>query len=235
MTREHKPVCVVVGAGPGNGVAFARRFAQDGYAVAALTRRPDTIAPVLQTLPDCLLLACDVTDSVSLEAALARVEAELGVVDTLIYNAGSGVWGTVETVSPDAFEQSWRVNALGGYVAARAVIPGLKRRGHGTIVFVGATASRRGGAASVAFAAAKAAQRSMAESLARHLWPSGIHVCLIVIDGVIDGPARTQFADKPDAFFIKPDAVASIAMDLCRQPPSAWSFEVEARPFGERW
>jgi NAD(P)-dependent dehydrogenase (short-subunit alcohol dehydrogenase family) len=112
----------------------------------------------------------------------------------------------------------------------------MKRRGHGSIVFIGATASKRGGPKSAAFAAAKAAQRSLAESMARHLWPAGIHVSLIVVDGVVDLPStRQRMPEQPDSFYIRPEGVADTAFQLTRQDRSAWSFEVEARPFGERW
>ncbi len=106
----------------------------------------------------------------------------------------------------------------------------------GAIVVVGATASLRGLANTAAFASAKAAQRSLTQSLARHLWPKGVHVALIIIDGVVGGPeTRKQFPDRPDDFFVNPAAIADIAVSLTRQDRSAWSFEVEARPFGEKW
>ncbi|WP_244610455.1 SDR family oxidoreductase [Microvirga pakistanensis] len=112
----------------------------------------------------------------------------------------------------------------------------MKGAGRGSLVFIGATASRRGGPRSAAFAPAKAAQRSLAESMARSLWPSGIHVALIIVDGMVDLPqTRRAMPDKPDSFFIKPSGVAEIAFQLTRQDRSAWSFEVEARPFRESW
>ena len=112
----------------------------------------------------------------------------------------------------------------------------MKRRGRGAIILIGATASRRGMPRTAGFAPAKAAQRSLADSMARHLWPAGIHVALVIVDGVVD-LARTRQAmqDKPDSFFVQPDDVATTVLWLCQQPRSAWSFEVEARPFGESW
>jgi NAD(P)-dependent dehydrogenase (short-subunit alcohol dehydrogenase family) len=112
----------------------------------------------------------------------------------------------------------------------------MKQRGTGSIIAIGATASRRGGPAAAAFASAKAAQRSLAESMARHLWPAGIHVALVIIDGVVDlERTRQRMLDKPDELFVRPDAVAETVFHLATQDRSAWSFEVEARPFGERW
>jgi len=112
----------------------------------------------------------------------------------------------------------------------------MKAAGQGCLLVIGATASRRGVPRTAAFAPAKAAQRSLTESLARTLWPAGVHVALIVVDGVVDLPAtRAWLKDKPDSFFIQPDDVSETALQLTRQPRSAWSFEVEARPFGESW
>lgn len=231
-----KPVCAVVGVGPGNGASLARRFAAEGYAVAMLARTTELTSKLAPELPMARAYACDVGDSAAVERTFAAVEAELGAVDVLVYNAGKGVWGSAEEVSPESFEASWRVNTLGAFVAARCVIPAMKQRGAGQIIFIGATASRRGGAKTAAFASAKAAQRSLAESLARSLGPAGIHVSLIIVDGIVDEPMmRAKLADKPDSFFVKPDDIADTAVMLTRQKPSAWTFELEARPFGEIW
>jgi NAD(P)-dependent dehydrogenase (short-subunit alcohol dehydrogenase family) len=231
-----KPVCVVVGVGPGNGAALARRFHNEGYAVAMLARSTELIEGLSRELPGSRAYACDVSDEASVERAFSMIAAEMGAAEVLIYNAGSGVWGTIEDVSARDFEQSWRVNTLGGFLAAKRVIGPMKQSGKGSIVFIGATASRRGNVKTAAFAPAKAAQRSLAESMARHLWPAGIHVAVLIIDGVVDLPRTRQFMkDKPDSFFIKPDDVAESAWQVVKQPRSVWSFEVEARPFGETW
>src|SRR6266436_1967616 len=231
-----KPVCVVAGVGPGNGAAFARRFASEGYAVALLARTTDLTAQLASSLPDARAYACDVTDVSSVAGAFDAIRRGLGDPEVLVYNAGSGVWGSVEEATAADFEYAWRVNALGGFLASKQVIPAMKRAGRGSIVFVGATASRKGGPRSAAFSSAKGAQRSLAESMARALWPAGIHVSLIVVDGVVDLPrTRERMPDKPDSFFIKPDDVAEVGFRLTQQRPSAWSFEVEARPYGESW
>jgi NAD(P)-dependent dehydrogenase (short-subunit alcohol dehydrogenase family) len=236
MNASRKPVCAVVGVGPGNGAAFARRFAAEGYAVALLARTTQLSSELAATLPDSRAYACDVGDAASVHAAFAQVRADLGDVDVLVYNAGSGAWGNIEEVTAEAFESSWRVNALGAFLVSKEVVAPMKAKKKGAIVFVGATASRRGVARTTAFAPAKAAQRSLAEAMARHLWPAGIHVALIIVDGAVDLPrTRQMMPSKPDTFFIKPDDVADTAFWLTRQPASAWSFEVEARPFGESW
>ena len=225
-----KPVCVVVGVGPGNGAAFARRFAAEGYAVALLARSTGLTSRLAKELPLARAYACDVGDRATVERIFASIESDLGSVDVLIYNAGKGVWGSAEEVTLEDFEMAWRTNTFGAFAAARSVIPAMKRRTAGNIIFIGATASRRGGAKTTAFASAKAAQRSLAESLARSLGPSGIHVSLV------DEPSvRARLADKPDSFFVKPDDVADTAVMLTRQKPSAWTFELEARPSGETW
>jgi NAD(P)-dependent dehydrogenase (short-subunit alcohol dehydrogenase family) len=138
----------------------------------------------------------------------------------------------VEEISPRDFELSWRVNALGALLTAQEVIPAMKEKGAGNIVIVGATASLRGRAKTTGFAAAKAAQRSLAQSMAKHLGPQGIHVSLLIIDGQIDfpGAASTKNGERLD-----PDDIAALAHYVTTQPRSAWSFEVEARPSRESW
>jgi NAD(P)-dependent dehydrogenase (short-subunit alcohol dehydrogenase family) len=172
----------------------------------------------------------------ALREVSAASSRPLGDPMTVIYNAGSGLWGDIESITLEEFEASWRVNAYGALAVSREVIPAMKAAGSGSLIFIGATASRRGGPNTAAFAPAKAAQRSLAESMARSLWPCGIHVALIVIDAVVDLPrTRRNMPDKPDGFFLKPDDMAASAVWLAQQPPSAWSFEIEVRPLGEKW
>jgi NAD(P)-dependent dehydrogenase (short-subunit alcohol dehydrogenase family) len=236
MPDKTPPVCAVVGVGPGNGTALARRFSAEGFAVALLARKTETTSALADSLPSARAYACDVADAISVATVFAAIRRDLGEVDTLIYNAGSGVFASVEDITPADFEGSWRVNALGSLLTSQQVIPAMKKAAHGSIIFIGATASRRGNVKTAAFAPAKAAQRSLAESMARALWPAGIHVALIIVDGVVDLPrTRERMPGKPDSFFIQPAAVAATAFALVRQSPSAWSFEVEARPFGEAW
>lgn len=231
-----KPVCIVVGVGEGNGAALARAFSREGMAVALLSRGTGFTGSLSKELEDCRAYPCDVTDIESIASAFAAVRSDFGDPEVLIYNAGSGVRGDVETVTLDAFETSWRVNALGALAASKQVIAGMKAGSKGTIIFIGATASLRGGAQTAAFAPAKSAQRTLAESMARSLWPQGIHVALIVIDAVVDLPrTRQRMPDKPEEFFIKPNDVAATAVWLWKQPRSGWAFEVVVRPFGEKW
>jgi len=231
-----QPVCVVVGVGPGNGASIARRFAAGGHRVALLARSTAFGERLAATLDGARFYACDVANESDVVAVFGRVSMDLGEPDVVVYNAGSGVWGDVETITTASFEAAWRVNALGALVTARQVIPAMRRRGRGAIILIGATASRRGMPKTAAFAPAKAAQRSLAESMARHLWPAGIHVALVIVDGVVDlERTRKTMPDKPDTFFVNPDDVAATAFWLSQQPRSAWAFEIEARPFGETW
>lgn len=227
-----KPVCAIVGIGPKNGAAFAHRFDDAGYRIALLSRSSDYSAALASKLNDARAYVCDASDPTSVSSAFAKVQKQLGDVDVLIYNAGGGSWQTVEEISPEGFEQSWRVNALGGLVASQQVIPAMKKKGSGNIVFVGATASLRGRPKTTGFAAAKAAQRSLAQSMAKYLGPMGIHVSLLIIDGSI---ASVGSGDAERGEQLDPRDIAELAHYLTTQPRSAWSFEVDARPSRESW
>ena len=233
---NHRPVAVVAGAGPGNGQALAKRFAEAGYAVALLARDSARVALLAAEVPDARGYACDVGDAASVLAAFANIRGDLGDVDVLLFNAGSGVFADVEAITIEQFEASWRVNALGALLCAKQVIPSMVQKGRGSIVFIGATASRRGGANAAAFAPAKAAQRSLAESMARKLWPKGIHVALVIIDGVVETPgSRERMPDRPAEAFVSPASLAETVYGLTIQDRRGWSFELEVRPFLEPW
>ena len=228
-----KPVCAIVGIGPKNGASFARRFAAEGYAVALLSRKTDYSTELAAELETARAYPCDVTDAAAIEKAFGQVRDDLGEIEVLIYNAGSGVWGNFEEISPEDFEQSWRINSLGGFLCAKQVVPAMKKRKAGEIIFIGATASLRGRPFTTAFAPAKAAQRSLAQAMAKHLWPMGIHVSLIIIDGGVKLADSIADPDRPDG--LNPDDIADTAYFLTRQHPSAWTFEVDVRPSHENW
>jgi len=228
-----KPVCVVIGIGPKNGAAFARRFAAEGYAVALLSRRTELSSQIAAELDGAAAFACDVSDPASVAAAFAAVTEQLGPVDTVVYNAGSGTWGDIEKVEPDEFERAWRVNSMGLFLTAKQIVPGMVERGRGSIVVVGATASLRGKPFTTAFAPAKAAQRSLAQAMARHLAPKGVHVSLMIIDGGIGESGGTPKGEAPKQ--LDPDDIAHAAVFLAAQPRSAWTFELDLRPQLENW
>ena len=226
-----KPVCTIVGAGPGNGAAFARKFAEEGYAIALLARGTAYSNELAAELEDARAYECDASEPASVIEAFSRIEEDLGATQVLIYNAGGGSWQTVEEITVEDFERGWRINALGALVAAQQVLPAMTAKAAGNIVFVGATASLRGGPKSTGFASAKAAQRSLAQSMAKHLGPKGIHVSLMVIDGVI----QSERMPGAEGERLKAKDIASLAHYLTTQPSSCWSFEVDARPLKEKW
>lgn len=229
-------VCVVAGVGPGNGAAFSRRFASGGYRVAMLARGPEHFADLERQIPGARGYACDVGDPEGVQRAFGRVRAELGRVNVLIHNAGSGSFSSFMDTRPEHLETAFRTNAMGLLLLGQQAVPDMLHAGGGSIVVIGATASLRGGASFAGFAPGKAAQRSLAQSMARSLGPQGIHVAYVVVDGVIDIPVtRTLFRDRADDFFLRPDAIAETVFHVAHQDRSAWTFEIDVRPFGEKW
>ncbi|MBT8492162.1 MAG: SDR family NAD(P)-dependent oxidoreductase [Deltaproteobacteria bacterium] len=227
-----KKVCVVIGIGPKNGASFARKFSAEGYAVALLSRKTELSEKLAAELGDARAYACDVTDADAIAKAFEAVRKDLGEVDVLVYNAGSGTWGNIEVLEADAFERAWRINTMGLFNCAKQIIPAMKARKAGSIVIVGATASLRGKPFTTAFAPAKAAQRSLAQAMARHLGPQGIHVSLIIVDGGI-GDAGAADPAAPEQ--LDPEHIAHAAHFLAEQPRSAWTFELDVRPSQESW
>jgi NADP-dependent 3-hydroxy acid dehydrogenase YdfG len=243
MAKQHnpqnKPVAVITGVGPGLGAALARRFA-DTYVVAILARSADYLKGLAGDLRQgggsALEVACDVGDREQLSAAFRTIRDGLGEVDVMLYNAGTGTWGTVGEITPEQFEQNWRVNAYGAFVAAREVVPAMVARGRGAILFTGATAGVKAGAKSVAFGPAKFAMRGLAQALARDLGPQGVHVAWINVDGVIDIPrVRARMPQIKSEDLLKPAAIAETYWHVAHQDPSAWTMELEVRPFKEKF
>lgn len=229
-------VCVIIGIGPGNGLALVKRFHREGYRVAMLARRSDTISQLEREFANARAYPCDATDPDAVAKTFEAIGEQLGPVSTLIYNAGAGTFKTAEQCSLEEFETNWRVNTFGLLLATRNALSQLRQHERANLVVTGASASLRGKANTAPFASAKAAQRSLAQSLARQLGPERIHVGYVIIDGVIDLPrTREMLPDKPDDFFISADAIADSVWTLCEQDPSAWTFELDVRPFGEHW
>ncbi len=230
------PVCVITGVGPGNGASLTRRFAAAGYRVAMLARSRQVLAEMEAAVPAARGYALDVGDVAAVAEVFSRIRADLGSVDVLIHNAGSGAFSRFMDTTPEMLEQSWRVNALGLLLCGQAAARDMLARGGGAVIVTGATASLRGGANAAAFAQGKAAQRALAQSMARSLGPHGVHVALVIVDGVIDiATTRAMMPDRPDDFFLKPDAIAETVYQLVHQDRSAWTFEIDLRPFGEKW
>ncbi|HBZ72054.1 MAG TPA: short-chain dehydrogenase [Deltaproteobacteria bacterium] len=230
------PVCVVTGVGPGNGAACARRFARAGWRVAMLARSADKLRALESAIPGAHGFPADVAEAASVQEAFGRVRQELGPVDALVHNAGNAAFGGFLEITAEALESAWRVNTLSLFLCGRQAASDMLSRGTGAIVVIGATASLRGGAGFAAFAPAKGAQRLLAQSMARSLGPRGVHVAYVVVDGVIDTPStRGFFRDRPDDFFLKPDSIAESVFHVATQEPSAWTFELDLRPYAEKW
>lgn len=230
-----------VGASAGLGAAAARRFAKGGLTVALTGRNAQRLAQVSQEISSAggraLALPGDLTSETEL-AALADPVAAAGPLRLALFNAGTYVLGTPLELTPEDFEASWRGNTYAGFLFARAVLPQLLKNGGGTLLFTGATASLRGGSRFTAVAAAKAGLRSVAQSAARAYGPQGVHVAHIVIDGGIDGerlrsgsPQRAQQAG--DDGLLNPDAIAETYWQLHLQHRSAWTHELDLRPYKE--
>ena len=229
-------VAVIVGIGPGNGSALARRFAAAGYASALLSRTTGASNALAASLERSRAYACDAADEAAVASVTEAIRTDLGPIDTLVYNAGNAVWGDIESLTAADFERSWRVNTLGLVQTVQAALPDMKAAQAGNIAVIGATASKRGGANFAAFASSKASQYVLAQSLARHLGPQGIHVSYYIIDGVIDLPrTRERFSDAPDDFFLQPEDIAETVFNVTQQPRSAWTFEIDLRPYAEQW
>ena len=229
-------LCVITGVGAGNGASFSRRFTREGYRVVMLARNLAYLETLAKEIPGSVAMECDVRDPGAIQQVFARIHEEIGTVDTLIYNAGAGEWTSIMDTSLEGMQSSWATNTLGLVACAQQVIPSMTENGEGNIMVIGATASLRGGAQSTAFASAKAAQRSVAQSMARDLGPKGIHVGYLIIDGIIDiERTRERFPDRADDFFMQPDAIADSVYALTQQDRSAWAFEIDLRPYGEKW
>ena len=229
-------LCVITGVGAGNGASFSRRFTREGYRVVMLARNLAYLETLTKEIPGSVAMECDVRDPDAIRDVFARIHEEIGTVDTLIYNAGAGEWASIMDTSLEGMQSSWATNTLGLVACAQQVIPSMTENGEGNIMVIGATASLRGGAQSTAFASAKAAQRSVAQSMARDLGPKGIHVGYLIIDGIIDiERTRARFPDQADDFFMQPDAIADSVYALTQQDRSAWAFEIDLRPYGEKW
>ncbi len=232
-------VAVIVGVGAGLGAALARRFAT-GYATALVARSGDVIEPVAGEIRGAggiaLPIRSDATDPADVDAAHARITSELGVPDVLVYNGGRRPFGTLVQTTPEEFEATWRVHAFGAFLWARAVAPGMLARGSGAILLTGATAGVKPGASSAAFGPAKFAVRGLAQVMARDLQPQGVHVAYVNVDGAIDMPVVRRFLpDAKDEDLLKPAAIADAFWFLAHQDRSAWTHELDVRPFKERF
>ena len=230
-------VALITGVGPGLGAALARRFAREGFRVGLVARKPDFIEQLADEISaagsPALSLLADVSRPAEATAAVNRARANLGPVGVLIHNAGSSLGEGLLATTPEEFEQSWRVAALGAFVCARETAPDMLAAGAGVMLFTGATSSVRGGGW-LSFSSAKFAVRGLAQSLARELWPRGVHVAHVVIDGLIAAP-RTDEEPSDDEPALDPDRIADAYWHLATQDRSAWTLELDLRPHTEQF
>ncbi len=226
---------LIVGAGSGISASFARLLAREGYKVALAARNTAKLAD-LQSETGASALACDATDPAQVVALFGSVVGEMGVPDVVLYNASARARGPLVDLNPADVENALRVSAYGGFLVGQQAAKHMLPRGSGAIFFTGASASVKGYPASAPFAIGKFALRGLAQSMARELQPRGIHVAHFVIDGGVRNPAtgRVERADAPDSL-LDPDAIAQTYLAVLRQPRSAWSLEVELRPWVERF
>jgi NAD(P)-dependent dehydrogenase (short-subunit alcohol dehydrogenase family) len=230
------PIAVVTGVGPGTGAALVRRFSRGGYRVAMLARNRDRLDKLEREVANAHAYACDVTDEAQLDSAIEEIRADLGIPKVLIHNAVGGAFGNFMEIDPAVLNRNFRVNTMALLHLARRLAPAMIEAGQGAIIASGNTSALRGKANFAGFAPTKAAQRILAESIARELGPKGIHVAYVLIDAVIDLEwTRKRFPEVPDEFFIKPAAIADEVWHVAHQDRSAWSFNVEVRPFRETW
>lgn len=234
---DTRKVAVVTGVGPGLGASIARRFATE-YAVAIIARRADYLRSLATEIRGSggtvLEVPGDIGKREQVEAAFKKIRAELGAPELLLYNAGGGTWGTITEVTPEQYEDSWRTNAFGAFICARECATDMIAKRHGVMLFTGATAGVKAGPKSISFGPAKFAMRGLAQSLARDLGPKGIHVAWINVDGSIDIPTRSIPSLKKEDM-LDPSAIAETYWHLAHQHPSAWTMELEVRPFKERF
>ncbi len=229
---------VISGVGSGLGAALVRKFAGEGYQVGLLARSPDYIQELAEELLQegvkALAVPTDITDPQQVIRSFARVREELGPVDVLINHAGNASWKDFHELTLDEFELSWRVCAYGSFLCAKEVVGDMLSAGGGAILFTGATSSIRGRAGALAFSSAKFAVRGLAWALARELWPEGIHVAHVIIDGVLDTPLLHERGDVEESEpLMNIDAVADAYWRLVQQDKGAWGFEIDLRPHDE--
>ena len=240
-----KGVCLVIGAGDGLGGAIARAFAAEGHPVA-ITRRArhlDQLEALAREIgPDAHAFGVDARSEEETVALFDRIEADIGPIEVVVFNIGANVRFGIRETTARVFTKVWEMACFAGFLAGREAARVMGPRGAGSILFTGATASLRGRDGYAAFAAAKAGLRMLAQSMARELGPEGIHVAHVVCDGAIDGVFTRERHDAGAVekllagdLILKPHDIAQSFVWLHQQPRSAWSHEIDLRPWKEDW
>ena len=233
MPKPSYETVLIVGAGTGLSASLARLLARDGLRVALAARNSEKLTPLCAET-GAKAFACEATDQGQVARMFAAVEAATGTPDVVIYNASARARGPVAELVPAEVERAIMVSAYGGFLVAREAVQRMLPKKHGAVLFTGASASVKGYPLSAPFAMGKFALRGLAQSMARELAPQGIHVAHFVIDGAIRNPGRVEPPDHPDSM-LDPDAIAASYLHVLQQPRSAWTWEVELRPWVERF
>jgi short-subunit dehydrogenase len=238
-SEEKKSVAAVVGVGAGLGAALARRFAGQ-YAVALTARDEGKLQQLAGELTAAggraIAIPVDVSKGEEIRSAFARTRSAIGEVDVLLYNAAMRPFGRLMETKPSTFENTWRVNAFGAFLCSPEVVPGMLAKGRGAILFTGATAGTHPFPTSAAFGPAKFAMRGLAQVMARDLGSQGVHVVYVNVDGAIDMPFIHKLRPelKPEDM-LSPEAIAESFWHLAHQHSSAWTQELDLRPFKEKF
>ncbi|GAB4155934.1 MAG: SDR family NAD(P)-dependent oxidoreductase [Sphingomonadales bacterium] len=230
-------IAVIIGVGPGLGLALAQACANAGMTVFAAARNAHELAGLREggQAQPITPVDCDATQPQAVASLFAQV-GQVGTPDLVIFNAGAYQPGKITEISPEDFERCWRVGCYAGFLVGQAAARAMLPKRQGTILFTGATASLRGSAGFANLAVPKFGLRALAQSMARELGPEGIHVGHVIIDGQIMAPRYQHLADErgPDSL-LEPDAIAAAYLDLHRQHRSAWTHELDLRPWRERF
>ena len=227
---------LIVGAGNGISASFARRVAQDGGKVALAARNVEKLQPLVDDI-GATVLKCDATRLDDVAAVFTEIDRSFGAPDIVLYNASQRAGGPFGELDPMKVAQALNVTAYGGFLVAQEAAKRMLKRGGGTILFTGASASVKGYKESAAFAMGKFALRGLAQSIARELAPKGIHVAHFVIDGGVRNElrGRVESSDQAEDTYLNPDAIAESYMHVVDQPRGAWTWEVELRPWVENF
>jgi NAD(P)-dependent dehydrogenase (short-subunit alcohol dehydrogenase family) len=224
---------LIVGSGSGLSASLARLFAREGFKIALAARNTEKLASLCSST-GAAAFVCDATDADQVAQLFQDVEQKIGDPDVVVYNASARSRGPFISLVASEVEQALKVSAFGGFLVAQQAAKCMVPNGHGAILFTGASASVKGYAQSAPFAMGKFALRGLAQSMARELAPAGIHVAHFIIDGAIRNPGRTEPLENPDSM-LDPDAIAANYLHVLRQPRSAWTWEMELRPWVEKF
>jgi len=233
MDKTSYECALIVGAGEGLSASLARLFAKEKMRLALAARETGKLAGLCREV-GARAFACDAAEPDQVKRLFGDVEREIGEPDVVVYNASGRVRGPFISLDAAAVKQALAVSAFGGFLVAQEAVRRMLPKRHGAVLFTGASASVKGYAQSAPFAMGKFALRGLAQSMARELAPQGIHVAHFVIDGAIRNPGRVEPADKPDSM-LDPDAIATNYLHVLKQPRSAWTWEIELRPWTERF